>query len=125
MGQNAPYKRVDRVSDVLRSIISEVIATGVHHRGLEGVTITEVKVTPDLRHARAFYRVLDLNLREQVFHALQDVQKIIQKKMAAQLRTKYIPKLSFTYDESFEHGSRIHHLLNQVKEDAEAGDEEE
>lgn len=114
-----PYKRTDRVSDLLRKVISEVFATKIHHQGFDLVTITDVRVTPDLKTAHVFYRLLDSTKRTEIMHAIQEKTKLIQREVAANVELRSTPRLTFQYDEAPDYGDRIEHLLSSIKKDSE------
>ncbi|MFH1262538.1 MAG: 30S ribosome-binding factor RbfA [Pseudomonadota bacterium] len=110
---------MDRVSDVLRRIVSETISSRVHHRGLEGVTVTDVTVTADIRHAKVYYRVLDPSTRVEVARALKKSAYLFQRQLNQELQTRYIPHLTFEYDETLERGMHIESLLKSVRKNEE------
>lgn len=110
-----PFKRADRVADLLRQIVSEILMTEVPHIGLEGVTITGVKMTDDLQHARVFYRVLDPERRADTKKNLDKAAPTIRKLAGKQLKMRYTPFIHYEYDESVEYGHRIDELLSSIK----------
>jgi ribosome-binding factor A len=121
MQSRLPYKRAERVSDLLRQVLSEILLSKIHHEGLDDVTVTGVKMSDDLQHARVFYRVLDLAKREQVAKQLSKVAGLLRKEAGHQLKMKYTPHLLFEYDESLEYGHRIDSLLAKIpKSDTES-----
>ncbi len=115
MHRHLPYKRVDRVNDLIRRIVSQALMMKIHHQGLEGVTVTEVDVTPDLRHGKVYYRVMDLGKRVDIKKSLERIKPLIQKELSGQMQTRNTPVLEFVYDESFDYGQRIDHLLDSIK----------
>ena len=115
MTSKHPYKRTDRVADQLRQIISEALITKVHHRGLEGVTVTDVRVSADFQHATVYYRLLDEKNRQSAARELSKVSSIIQKELAQNIHTRYTPVLRFEYDESLDRGNRIESLLKSIQ----------
>lgn len=116
MHDQQPFKRTDRVSDLLRKIISEVFAKKIHHQGFDQVTITAVNITPDLRRAHVYYRLLDPTKRTEMMHAIQSKTKLIQKEVGSQIKLRSTPKLTFQYDEAFDYGNRIEQLLSTIKD---------
>lgn len=120
-----PYKRTDRVSDQLRVIVSEIISHKLHHAGLGGMTITRVDVSPDMRHAKAFYRTLDPSTQTEVKRNLKKILPQIQREVGAQMETKYTPSISFLYDEGIDHQDRIFQLLDRVRSDEQSPESEE
>ncbi|MCB0271937.1 MAG: 30S ribosome-binding factor RbfA [Bdellovibrionales bacterium] len=116
ISRNQPFKRTDRIADQLRKIVSEIFTQKIHHWGVEGITITHMEVAPDIKHAKAYYRLLDVSKKEEVRQNLAKIMPIIQKEIGRQMRTKYTPHVHFIYDEALEHGDRIFDLLDQVKD---------
>ncbi len=111
MSPRLPYKRAERVSDLLREVLSEILMSRVHHLGLEGVTVTAVKMTDDLQQAKVFYRVFDPAKRVDVAKQLKKSAGLLRKEATHELKMKYSPILTFEYDESLEYGHRIDELL--------------
>ena len=114
-GSQAPYRRAERVADVLRQIVSEILIRRIHHAGLEDITVTAVNVSNDLQHAKIFYRVMDLHHKDQAAKALTHLTSSVRRELAAQLKMRYTPALRFEYDESFDYGNRIDRLLKSIQ----------
>lgn len=110
-----PYKRVDRMSDLIRQIVSETLRNKIHHRGIDGVTITNVSVTPDLKYAKVYFTILNAEYLQETKRVLASVRSVVQKQLASELHTKYSPSLSFEYDTSIDYGSKIEALLQKIK----------
>jgi ribosome-binding factor A len=113
-----PFKRTDRVSDEIRKIVSEVIAR-MHHQNFEQITITGVKITPDLRNARIYYRLLDPTRRSEIMRGLQSKGKQIQSEVGSQLSLRSTPRLKFEYDESIDYGAHIEQLFAKIHDEEE------
>jgi ribosome-binding factor A len=116
--KNQPYKRTDRVADLLRKILSEMFVHGLNHWGVDGLTVTFVDVSPDLRHAKVYYRVMDQGKLGSIKQNLQRVLPQIQREVGRQMQTKYTPRVSFEYDAAFDQGHHIADLLDQVDVDS-------
>lgn len=119
-----PFKRTDRVSDEIRKIISEVFSR-MHHHNFDQVTITGVKITPDLRNARIYYRLLDPTRRSEIMKAIQNKGKQIQFEVGKQLTLRSTPRLKFEYDESIDYGDRIEQLFIKIHDTDEVKDDSE
>ncbi|MCB1197232.1 MAG: 30S ribosome-binding factor RbfA [Deltaproteobacteria bacterium] len=115
--KNQPYKRSDRIADLLRKITSDVMTQKIHHWGVDGLTITRVEVSHDLKQANAFYRLLDPSQKGKVKSNLGKILPLVQKEIGRQMRTKYTPHLHFQYDEGLDHSDRIFDLLDQANID--------
>lgn len=108
------FKRTDRVVDLLRKIIAEVFAKKIHHHGFDQVTITDVSVTPDLKRAHVYYRLLDPTKRQEMMKAIQTQGRNIQREVAAQVKLRSTPHLVFQYDEALDYGNKIEQLFAHI-----------
>jgi len=106
--------RLLRVGEQMRHTLSDILARGdVHDETLakHPVTITEVRMSPDLRHATVFMKPLLGRDEEAVLKALRTNTAYLQREVAARVQMKYAAKLKFLADESFDEGSHVDTLL--------------
>jgi ribosome-binding factor A len=106
--------RLLRVGEQVRHILSEILARGdVHDETLQShlVSVTEVRMSPDLRHATVFVKPLLGQDEEAVLKAMRQNTAYLQREVAQRVRMKYAAKLKFLADESFDEGSHIDRLL--------------
>ena len=106
--------RLLRVGEQVRHILSEILQRGdVHDDTLSRhlVSVTEVRMSPDLRHATVFVKPLLGQDEELVIKALRTNTAYLQREVAHRVRMKYAAKLKFLPDESFDEGDRIDRLL--------------
>jgi ribosome-binding factor A len=106
--------RVLRVGEQVRHALSDILARGdVHDEVLAKhvVTITEVRMSPDLRHATAFVKPLLGKAEDKVLKALRTNTAYLQSEVARRVQNKYAAKLKFLADESFDEGSHVDELL--------------
>ncbi|QNQ08842.1 30S ribosome-binding factor RbfA [Sphingomonas alpina] len=106
--------RVLRVGEQMRHTLSDILARGdVHDETLAKhlVTVTEVRMSPDLRHATVFVKPLLGKDEDAVLKALRTNTAYLQREAAARVKMKYAAKLKFLADESFDEGSHIDQLL--------------
>jgi ribosome-binding factor A len=109
--------RMRRVDEAVRVVLSEAIATELQDPRVGFVTVTGVKTSPDLRHARVYVSVLgDERRREASLEGLRSAHGFLQGVLAAQLPLKHTPTLTFQYDESVDRGMRISHLIDEVSD---------
>lgn len=121
--------RLLRVGEQVRHALSEILMRGdVHDETLasHSVSITEVRMSPDLRHATVFVKSLLGADEEDVLKSLRRNVRYLRGEVSRRVNTKYAADLKFLPDESFEEGSRIDRLLRspEVARDL-AGDREE
>lgn len=110
--------RLLRVGEQVRHALSDILMRGeVHDETLAShmVSVTEVRMSPDLRHATAFVKPLLGSDEESVLKALRTNTAYLQKEVARRVNTKYAAKLKFLADESFDEGSHIDKLLRDPK----------
>src|SRR3954462_14602600 len=106
--------RLLRVGEQVRHVLSEILARGdVHDETLARhlVSVTEVRMSPDLRHATVFVKPLLGKDEDAVLKALRTNTAYLQREVAARVRMKFAAKLKFLVDESFDEGSHIDKLL--------------
>jgi len=103
-----------RVGEQVRHALSDILSRGdVHDETLAShlVTITEVRMSPDLRHATVFAKPLLGADEEAVLKAMRTHTAYLQREVARRVNLKYAAKLKFLGDESFDEGSHIDRLL--------------
>ena len=113
-----PSVRVLRVGEQVRHVLSEILQRGdVHDEVLakHPVSITEVRMSPDLRHATVFVKPLLGKEEAAVIKALRTNTAYLQREVAHRIRMKYAAKLKFLPDESFDEASHIDKLLRDPK----------
>ncbi|GLR48117.1 30S ribosome-binding factor RbfA [Sphingomonas astaxanthinifaciens] len=106
--------RLLRVGEQVRHVLSEVLARGdVHDETLQShlVSVTEVRMSPDLRHATVFVKPLLGQDEDVVLKALRTNTAFLQSEVARRVNTKYAAKLKFLADESFDEGGKIDSIL--------------
>jgi ribosome-binding factor A len=118
--------RLLRVGEQVRHVLSEVLARGdVHDETLasHSVSVTEVRMSLDLRHATVFVKPLLGADEPAVLKALRTNTAYLQREVARRVNMKFAAKLKFVGDESFEEGSHIDALLRRpdVARDLDAG----
>ena len=109
--------RMRRVDEAMRAVLSEAIATDLKDPRVGFVTVTGVKTSPDLRHARVYVSVLgDQSVRAASLEGLRSAHGFLQHRVAAELSLKHTPTLVFEYDESIDRGMRISEILDHGDE---------
>jgi ribosome-binding factor A len=109
--------RMRRVDEAVRAVLSDAITKDLKDPRIGFVTVTGVKTSPDLRHARVYVSVLgEDSAREATLDGLRSAHGFLQGQIAHELSLKRTPTLSFEYDESIDRGMRISELLDEVTE---------
>jgi ribosome-binding factor A len=110
--------RLLRVGEQVRHILSEILARGDVHDDVlttHTVSVTEVRMSPDLKHATVFIKSLLGQNEEAVIKALRTNTAYLQREVAKRVQLKFAAKLKFLADESFDEGSHIDKLLRDPK----------
>ena len=110
--------RLLRVGEQFRHILSELLARDEVHDDVltsHSVSVTEVRMSPDLRHATAFIKPLLGTNEDAVLKALRTNTAFFQKEVASRVSMKYAAKLKFLADDSFDQATHIESLLAQPK----------
>jgi len=106
--------RMRRVDEALRAVLSDAISKDVKDPRVGFVTVTGVKTSPDLRHARVFVSVLgDEGVRGATLEGLRSAHGFLQSMIASELSLKHTPSLVFEYDETVARAARITRLIDQ------------
>lgn len=112
-------QRQERVGQLLREEISRIIERQLKDPRVGMVTITDVEVTPDLRHARVFVTVFgDDDAARATVEVLKGAAGFIRAELGKHVRLRCVPELEFRRDESIARGARIFELLEQVKRES-------
>ena len=115
--------RMRRVDEAVRAVLSDVIASDLKDPRVGFVTVTGVKTSPDLRHARVYVSVLGTQPERQAsLEGLRSAHGFLQQRVASELKLKHTPALTFVYDESIDRGMRITELLGKTEPPGEADD---
>jgi ribosome-binding factor A len=125
-----PSQRQLRVGEQIRHSIAEILMRGEVREPLladQPITITEVRVSPDLKNATAFFLPLGGESALEVGAALGRASPFIRSRLASMLRLRYVPKIIFEMDKTFDYASSIDRLLNspKVQQDIQAPEETE
>ncbi|NOX19835.1 MAG: 30S ribosome-binding factor RbfA [Nitrospirae bacterium] len=113
-----PYKRSERVADLFREEIADIILHKVKDPRIGFITVTEVKVSDDLRHARVYISVLKKEKTQETITVLNSASGFIRSELGRRVRIKRLPRFEFFEDESIEYGARIDALLRKLKEES-------
>lgn len=108
-------RRQRRVAEQIHRELSMLLMRKVRDPRLEEVTITEVRITPDLLIARVFFSVRgEEEERREALAGLESAVGFLRTQLGARIRLRSVPELTFELDESAEYGRRIEELLAEI-----------
>jgi len=115
------FKRADRVADLIKMEISDLLLKQVRDPRIGSITITGVKVSDDLRTARIFFVELGKDqCSEEVRAGLARATGFLRRELGRRLRLRLVPEIFFSYDPSFAYGNRIERLISEIHREEEA-----
>ncbi len=115
---NKGGNRLARVEEELKREISQVINYELKNPNVTGmVSVTKVKVTPDLRFARVFVSVLNSKNLKKTIDGLKESSGFIRSRVANTVNLRTTPELVFAYDESIVYGEKIDAILNKLQQE--------
>ena len=109
--------KTERIGSNLVKEISYILATEIKDQDIKFVTITDCKVTNDLSFAKVYYTVLDQNRKKETADALKSARGYIRHLLHDRVDIRYIPELTFIYDESIEYGKKIENIIEEINEE--------
>lgn len=113
-----PSVRLLRVGEQVRHVLAGILQRGDVHDDMltrHMVSVTEVRMSPDLKHATVFVKPLLGREEEAVLKALRQNTAYLQREVASHVKMKFATRLKFVADESFDEGSHIEKLLRNPK----------
>jgi ribosome-binding factor A len=112
-------RRSERTSKLIQREISELLEREVNDPRLSKfVSVTEVSLSPDLKHAKVYVSTLGTETnKEDLLAGFNNASGFLRKELAAHIRLKQIPQLSFHYDDSIERGARLLKLISELNTD--------
>ena len=118
MGQGS---RPERIGEEVRQAVSLALAREVQDPRIGFVTITRVKVSPDLQQARLYYRTIgDEKSRKETARGLEAAKPFLRRAVANQVRLRRVPELAFEYDRGVEHQDRVEQILREIEDERRA-----
>ena len=111
--------RPNRVGDQIREELSGMLTRGeVHDRDVGFITLTRVKVSPDLQLARVYYTTMgDEASRQKTARALDRATAFIRREIGHRVQLRRVPVIEFRFDESIAHQDRVEQILRDLKEE--------
>lgn len=111
--------RMRRVDEAVRQVLSDAVAQDLQDPRIGFVTMTSVKTTSDLRHARVYISVLGNEARRaDTLAGLRSAHGALQRCLARELRMKRTPTLEFLYDDTTDRAMRLERLIEREADGA-------
>jgi ribosome-binding factor A len=112
----ASPQRVQKLREFIREEVSEILQRGAKDPRIGFVSVTDVELSSDLRHAKVYVSVLGSEEdRARTMEALQHAVGFVRSELAKRLRTYHTPEIQFRLDTSIERGTRVLQLLRELE----------
>ena len=109
------YTRADRVSELIKQSLSEIISKQIKDPRLEMATITHVKVARDLKSARIYFTTHGGSRKvDAAMQGFQSATGFVKRELGQKLRLRYMPQIQFFYDDTLDQASRIDSILKSL-----------
>ncbi|MCD6079941.1 MAG: ribosome-binding factor A [Candidatus Omnitrophica bacterium 4484_49] len=115
--------RTEKVAQQLKREISKILLTEVRDPRIGFLTVTNVKVSPDLRIARVYYTILgDDKLIQSAQEGLESASGYIRKLVAHRMKIKFIPEIKFYFDQELTRRLKVDKILDELKDETSESD---
>lgn len=114
--------RIARLRELFKEEASVILHRDLKDPRVGFVSVTDVELSPDLRHAKIFVSILgDPEAKAKTMEGLASAQGFVRTELARRIRLRHIPQVVFRQDDSIEHGARVNRLLRDVVEGRKSG----
>ena len=116
---NAPFsQRQLRVGELIKQSLGQIFLRDeakVPILETKNITVTEVRMSPDLKNARAYVIPLGGKDTEKTINILTEFSHLVRKALSKKINMKFLPKVSFVQDKSFDYAEKIERLIKKNK----------
>ena len=115
---NRNNNRLGRIDEEFKKEISSIISYDLKEPKVTGlVSVTRVKVTPDLKYAKIWVSILNAKNTQETLEGLKKSAGYIRSELAKRINLRFTPELSFVIDDSLEYGAKIDNILKDIIKD--------
>ena len=108
--------RIDRMESLIKEEVSSIFLHSLHDPEYGFITITNVKLTHDLKIATIYLSILNKENREEILEKIKAKTGLIRKELAGRIRIKFIPELRFFLDDTLDYVEKIEDLIKKIHE---------
>ena len=118
--------RIEKVQELMKQEISQIILQELKDPRIGFVTVTSVACTEDLREAKIYISVMgDEKKARDTLHGLESSLGFVRREIGKRIRLRFTPEISFALDTSLNYSDHIQRLLNEIHEEKPVGEKEE
>ncbi len=125
MGRNLYFKRAERVGDLIKREVSEMLIRGIKDPRVGLVTITRVRLSDDLRLAKVFFSVMGSEEdRTRNLQGLNSAKGFIKREIGKRTHLRYVPDIVFKFDPSVEYADHLDRLIKEINREERTREEQ-
>lgn len=110
-------RRAERVASLIKEEMSSIFLHRLHDPKLSMVTITSVKVSPDLKYAKTYLSVYEKEKRPEVMEKISEIKGLIRAELAKRIKLRVVPDLDFFIDDTLDYVEKMEGLFKKIHED--------
>jgi len=115
--------RPERLAELIKKEVSDLLQKDIKDPRIGFVTVTDVEVSGDLRHAKIFVSILNGD-KEETMAGLEATTGFVRKELGKRIRLRHIPEVIFRYDTTIETGTRVFKILEDINKDKKDGNDQ-
>ncbi len=106
--------RIDKVASLVKEELSLIFLHKIQDPELGVITVTNVKLSPDLKYAKVYLSVYDKDKREALMTKVEELKGMIRSNLAHRITIRFVPELNFFIDDTYDHVEKIEGILKEI-----------
>jgi ribosome-binding factor A len=106
--------RIDKIENLIKEEISLILLYKVQDPSLGFITVTNVKVSPDIKNAKIYLSVFDKSKRQEVLDKVTSLSGMIRSELASRIKIKFVPEIKFYIDDTLDYVEKIEGLIKKI-----------
>ncbi len=106
--------RLNRVSSLIKEELSLIFLHKVRDEVFGTITVTNVKMSPDLRHTKVYLSVYEKDKRNEVLEKVNEIKGMIRSELASRVRIRFVPELHFFIDDTLDYVEKMEGLFKRI-----------
>jgi len=108
--------RLDKISSLIKEELSLIFLHKLQDPKLSLLTVTSVKVSPDLKHTKIYISVFDKEKRAKVLESINELKGLIRSQLAGRIQLRFVPELHFFIDDTLDYVEKMEGLFKKIHE---------
>lgn len=114
--------RLDRVSSLIKEELSLIFLHKVQDETFGMITVTNVKMSPDLRHTKVYLSVYEKDKRNDVLKRVNEIKGMIRSELASRIKMRFVPEIHFFIDDTLDYVEKIEGLFKKIHSEDKTND---